>query len=128
MAVAGARAPTLTYSLCDMLAIQLAEDADLLLNVIDLILSVFKINDFDGDGCSSRLEEAAVDLAIMPEVPERSGLAGMWNSAVRSVSRCVMLIVRKASARNSPEAALADALLPHIIVFGIRTLRWQLWL
>lgn len=45
-----------------MLAVQLTENADLLLDIINLILCIFQIDDLDGYGCLSGLVVAAIDL------------------------------------------------------------------
>lgn len=50
------------YSLGDVGAVELTQDGDLLLNIVDLILGIFQIDDLDGYGLSRPLVEAFVNF------------------------------------------------------------------
>ena len=93
-------------SLGDMLAVKLAEDANLLLNVVNLIFCILEVDDLDGNCCSCWLVDAAVDLT-----------ASVWDMGELTCCEAD----RKGA--HSPKASLSYALVSYVVILGVSTLR-----
>lgn len=105
------------YSLCDVFAVQLAQDADLLLNVIDLVLCILEVDDLDCHGMSVGLVVAAVYLAA-----GKGGEEGAEGGKVVSFSSSCSLPSTSGGAHNSPKASLANPLLLGVVVLWVGAL------
>lgn len=59
-----------SHSLCNMTAIQLTEDRDFLLDIINLVLGIFQIDDLDRDRRPCSFVKALVHLSVEMKVAE----------------------------------------------------------
>lgn len=89
-----------------MLAVQLAEDANLLLNIVNLIFCVLEVDDLDGDCCTCWLVDAAVDLT-----------ASVWDTVELTCCEA------GGTGAHLPKASLSYALMSHVVVLRVSALR-----